>query len=263
MRFLVLLTALALSACATTSSRHTMNYGRDATAQAVQNPSNGLLDSLLNSSSEPNFSYDQGPGKLITIEDFGRSELEPVKAMFDERVAAGDKEIFFRINSFGGSIFAGNDLLLHINDVKRSKGIQVRCVVDFKAYSMGFVFLQDACDERLMTKGSTLLAHNGASEVRGTAVQMREEAEFLDALNDSMAEVCADRLKISVEEYQEKIAYKNWTMSWKEAQRLGAIDGTVARKDLPPAYTLKAPQMDIFQLLLGEKKLNPLKKDAQ
>jgi ATP-dependent protease ClpP protease subunit len=191
----------------------------------------------------------EAPGWLINIGTVGDADLAPVLKKFDERVAAGDKEIFFRINSFGGSVFDGMDFIMHVEDAKRTSGVHVKCVSDVKSMSMGFAFLQSFCDERLMTKRSILLAHNSSSEARGTVEQIENQLRLSHAINESLATVCAARLKIPLADYKAKIAHGDWPMNWEEAIQVGAVDGTVDPAGLPPVYKLVATEDPISRLL--------------
>lgn len=193
------------------------------------------------------------PSGMIEIKDVDEASLIPVTKKFDELVAQGDKTIMFRINSFGGSIFGGLDFIQHIEEAKKQNRIFVYCVVDTKAMSMGFAFLQSFCDERLMTKRSVLLAHNGSTMARGNSDQIEEARQMILALSEALAEQCAARLKISVKEYKAKIEKNAWTMAWEEALKVGAIDGTIDPMLLPPLHELPPPP-DPLMLLLGLEK---------
>jgi ATP-dependent protease ClpP protease subunit len=189
---------------------------------------------------------------MIEIKDVDAESLAPAQAKFDERVAAGDTDIWFRINSFGGSIFDGMDFIQHIGDAKVASGkVHVTCVVDTKAMSMGFVFLETFCDSRYMTKRSLLLAHNGSTEVKGTVEQILSEVEFLKALNESLATTISDRLGMPVDEYKARVAGKDWTMSWEEAMRVNAVDSTINPDRLPPLFKLEAKKLTLGDLLKG------------
>lgn len=189
---------------------------------------------------------------LIEVSDIGGDELTPVLKKFDERVTAGDLEIMFRLDSYGGSIFAGLDFIQHVEDATRNKGILVTCVVDTKAYSMAFVILQSgACTSRLMTERSTLLAHNGRTTVKGTAVDIESEAKFLRALDESMASLVVKRMgTLSLSDYRYKVEGKDWTMASTEALEVNAVDDVVDPELLPDAFALD-PVDDGFLKLLG------------
>jgi ATP-dependent protease ClpP protease subunit len=171
--------------------------------------------------------------RVIEFGDVDDLNMGRAMRQFDRKVAQGERHIWFRVNSFGGSIFTGLDVIQHIELYKKLYAVDVTCVVDTKAMSMGAVFLESACDKRLMTKRSVLLFHNGSTGAEGTVEQIKEEAQILEALNYAMAEMSAARMNITVEQYREKIAKGAWTMGWKEALDVGAIDGTIEPADIP------------------------------
>ncbi len=147
----------------------------------------------------------------------------------------GEKEITLRIDSFGGGIFLGNRWIREMEDLKKAHGLQVACIVDGAAYSMGAVILESPlCDQRLATKRSTILFHNGSAGGRGTAEDLKEAAAFLEALNVSMALVIADRLEVSLEEYRARVAHADWMMAVPEALASNVIDGFASPSDIEP-----------------------------
>jgi ATP-dependent protease ClpP protease subunit len=188
---------------------------------------------------------------MIEIGAVTAEDLAPAKAKFDELVKAGDKTVLFRINSFGGSVFEGIDFLQYIENTKKTQGIHVQCVVDTKAMSMGFVFLQSFCDERLMTKRSVLLAHNSSTRLQGTAEEIEKALKFSRALDAALAEICAKRLHMSVAAYKKKIAHNDWTFGWEEALKVGAIDGTVDEDSLPALYPMEPVAENPLRKLFG------------
>ncbi len=175
----------------------------------------------------------------VEINDVHDEEMISALTQFVGLVKSGEKEVTFRIDSFGGSIFLGMKFIQIIEDIKRLEGVHTVCVVDSKAMSMGIVILESGvCDMRLMTKRSVLLAHNASSRVEGTAEQMRQEASFLDALNTSLAEMVAGRAGLPTEFYKGKVAHGDWVMAWEEALSAGLIDGTVSPFDVAPPVLL-------------------------
>jgi ATP-dependent protease ClpP protease subunit len=176
----------------------------------------------------------------IPVTEFDAAFLNPAADKFDELVDEGETKIWLQIDSFGGSIFDGMDFIKRIEDAKkRNPGVKTVCAVDVKAYSMGWALLQSgACDERVMTKRSTLLAHNASGGTKGTADQMEEDAELVRELSNALAEMCAARLKISVDEYKAKIDRRAWTFGWEKAVEIGGVDRVVDPSDIPPTADL-------------------------
>ena len=169
---------------------------------------------------------------MIPVGAFSDESLAGTEALFMEQVRGGASVVVFEIDSPGGSVFAGLKWIKEVNHY-RKQGLKTVCVVDPFAASMGFVFLQAACDVRLMTKGSVLLAHRGSGSAEGTVEQMAESVELLEAVNFALSELQAARMHITVEEFRARVAKHAWSMGWAEALEVGAIDGTVDAMDLP------------------------------
>ncbi len=149
--------------------------------------------------------------------------------------AAGEKQVTIRIDSMGGSIFLGNRWIREIEDLKKTHGMKVTCIVDGSAYSMGAVILESpVCDVRLATPRSTILFHNGSSGAQGTAEELKQASIFLEAINTAMALVVSNRLGVSLEEYRSRVAHADWIMAVPEAIHSNVIDGTVSPGDIAP-----------------------------
>lgn len=196
---------------------------------------------------QPNLVASVNPPGMIQVTDITDAELAPVINKIDSLVRDGETRIMLRLNSWGGSIFSGLDFIQKIEEHQKA-GVHFTCVVDTQAMSMAFVILQAACDHRLMTKRSVLLAHNGRMATGGTADELKEIAEVLNALDEAMASIIADRMEMPVEEYKAKVKGKDWILPWTDALLYNAIDGTVDPKVLPPVYMLAPPPMPLFIL---------------
>lgn len=191
------------------------------------------------------------PSGLIPVGDIDADTLPPIQKKFDELVAAGEKTILFRINSFGGAVFAGMDFIQHVEDAARAHGVKIQCVVDSRAMSMGAVFLETFCEERLMTRRSMLMFHGAATQARGKQDDIESAASEMRAMNDAIANACSARMSITADEYKAHVAHQDWFMAADEALRLGAVDGFVSPTELPAPYVLEAPEMDPLKKLLG------------
>ncbi len=173
-------------------------------------------------------------GGMIRVQDFTTEDLAGPQSLFDALVYSGEKHVTFNIDSYGGSIFAGFEFIKHVESFKKQHGVTTTCIVDVKAYSMGFAFLQSgACDERLMTKRSTLLAHGGSTRLQGNAEDLKSGLAFLQNLDRALAEMIAGRMGMPVANYLARVKGTDWTMSWADAVGFNAVDGTIDAKDLP------------------------------
>ena len=183
---------------------------------------------------------------LIEIEDFDMTIKGAIKKL-TELDDEGHKQIYVKIDSYGGSIHWGMELVQHLEGLKTP----ITCVVDWKAYSMGaFLLESDGCDKRLMTKRSTILFHEPlVPQTGGNEHELRNTADHLRALGKALVASTAERLKMSEKKFESKIRNKSWVMSYREALRVKAVDGIVKVGDLPKATPFEKPSL--LQMLLG------------
>lgn len=187
---------------------------------------------------------EDGKARMVELTDFSPDVTVP----FWNKVKELDgqvPEIWIRINSDGGSIYAGLDLIQQVESLKTP----VVCVVDYRAISMGFAFLQsNACDRRLMTKRSHLMAHEASAGSGGNADQHRDIAQALDAVTSSLVGMMADRMEMPEKDFWEKIRNRTWYMDYHEAEKYKAIDGIADPKDFPEqvSYEIEQPLFFIF-----------------
>jgi ATP-dependent protease ClpP protease subunit len=144
---------------------------------------------------------------------------------------AGAQALVIKIDTAGGDVEAGFGLIRAIESV----GIPTYCVVDDRAYSMGFAILQ-ACTMRLATTQAKLMSHAASLGLIGPAQEPRQLGSLLDpddervvgvrAISRVMAEHCAARMKVSLEEYLQRTA-TDWWMNGGEGLRYGALDRVV------------------------------------
>jgi ATP-dependent protease ClpP protease subunit len=172
----------------------------------------------------------------ILVPDFEETPIAEATHLFDARVAAGDHVVLFKIDSHGGDVELGQDFIHHIREVKNATGVHVLCLVSWKAYSMGFLFLQGACDERYAEQDAVLMAHGVATGAQGKADNIASAAAAMEALNDSGAAWCAKRMGITKAAYRAHTDHTDWWMSADKALELHAIDGILYGVDVPPPF---------------------------
>jgi ATP-dependent Clp protease protease subunit len=138
---------------------------------------------------------------------------------------AGANELLIEINTPGGSVPDGFELAKAIEDSEAP----VTCIVDGEAASMGF-YITQSCQKRVMTKRSSLMAHEPAigGNFYGTPNQWQAIANWLAASREALAEHCQHRLKISMAEYRKRTdGGLMWWINYKEAVKVGAVDEIV------------------------------------
>ncbi len=180
----------------------------------------------------------------LVVEDFDEGSVSAVITEMKAFKAAGNKNLWIKIDSYGGSVHWGMKLVQEIEQY----GSPVTCVVDTKAMSMGFYTLQ-SCDRRLMTKRSQLMAHEPSARIQGTAQELEDEAKSLAVMADGFIEHCIAKMAITKKGFKEKIHNKVWYLGYEEALKYKAIDDTIAPKDIPSVYPVMAAPVDLLKLL--------------
>lgn len=185
---------------------------------------------------------------MIEIEEFDEASIKATIDAVEKLKANNFKHLWFKIDSYGGSVHWGQQLSQSIENY----GSPVTCVVDTKAMSMGFYFLQ-TCDTRLMTKRSSLMAHEPSTQAQGKASQLDDTSKELKIMMEGFIEQCLTRMTVSEEYFKEKTHDREWYMDWKEATDINAIDGTISPKGLPKLLKIEKPELNLLQLLFGGK----------
>jgi len=148
---------------------------------------------------------------------------------------AKPQRIMLEINTHGGSLDAGMELVRQIEETKA----EVVCVVDGNALSMGYFMLQ-SCPVRAITARSVLMSHQVLfmQVAPGTIAELKKAANTLDVDSKAIAWQGQHRLKISMKEYLDRVNDKTWYFESDEAFGVGAVDcvvngtATDARKSL-------------------------------
>lgn len=146
------------------------------------------------------------------------------------------ERLVLEISTDGGEVDAGFEIARAIED----STVPVTCVVDYKAYSMGFFILQ-SCQERVMTRRASLMAHEVrepvVSESTVFADRLQSMADGLKVLNRGYAEHCVGRMGISMTEYLSHVGGpKDWYFSWDQALYYGAVDRVASSREVWEGY---------------------------
>lgn len=130
----------------------------------------------------------------VTAEDFVR-ELQGVTA----------PAIELRINSPGGEVFDG----IAIMNALRAHPATVTGYVDGMALSAASFILQ-ACDRRVMRRQAQMMIHDAMGLAIGNAAEMRQMADELDRVSDTIASVYAERSGDDTETWRERMRAETW-----------------------------------------------------
>ncbi|MDQ7910250.1 Clp protease ClpP [Phytohabitans sp. ZYX-F-186] len=170
------------------------------------------------------FIYDRIGGWGVSARDFVM-ELRGVKA----------QKIMLHINSPGGEVFDG--VAIHAALVNHPA--HVVAIVDGLAASAAS-FIAMAGDEIEVEKAGRLMIHDASGGCLGNAKDMREMADLLDSLSQTIAEIYADRAGGTVEEWREAMLAETWFTA-AEAVEKGLADRVAGDDSDEPDNKLTAP----------------------
>lgn len=140
-------------------------------------------------------------------------------AEFIQQIGAiHSSRIELHLNSPGGDIFDG----VAIYNALKSHPAKVTVIVDALAASAAS-FIAQAGDEIIMTKAASMMIHDGSAMAWGPAAVMRDTADLLDKLSNTVAEIYADRAGQSIEFWRNLMIEEVWYNS-HEAVAAGLAD---------------------------------------
>lgn len=129
---------------------------------------------------------------------------------FDKKLKElGDiNDLTVRINSYGGSVFAGNAIVSML-DAKKAKGCKVTSVVEGIAASMASVIAQ-AGDNVVMSENAMIMIHKPSSMAWGNADEMRKTAEMLDKAEKTLVPIYMRHFNGTEDELRQLLRDETW-----------------------------------------------------
>lgn len=140
----------------------------------------------------------------------------------DEAAAAGD-EVEVYVNSYGGDVFAGNDMIAAFQAFQGRKSV----VVGGLAASMAANFVLQCGAPVTVHANSTLLFHSATNETDGGAAAHRDSATLIDQVNAPVAKALKAKgvpAKLVDEAFSEG---RQLTITGEDAKRYGIADTIV------------------------------------
>jgi len=185
--------------------------------------------------------------EISIYEEIGMGGVTPA-AFISQLTALGKIPITVRINSLGGSVFDG----LAIYNLLRDHVGGVTIKIDGVAASMASVVAM-AGTRVIMSESALMMIHNPNSEVAGEASDLRNMAQVLDQVKNSLVAAYHRKTKMAPNKIAMMMDAETW-MSAPEALALGFIDAVeksavvVAKFDTKRMPTLPAK----FKNLMSE-----------
>jgi len=157
--------------------------------------------------------YDEIGGWGVSAKDFITS-LDAIKA--------GAKSISLNINSPGGSVF---DALTMFNALKKCGATVNVCVMGIAASSASYIAM--AGDTITMPENTFMMIHNPLNAIYGNAADMREMADVLDKIGNSLTATYVARTGLSETEVRDLLANDTY-LTAAECVELGFADEMIA-----------------------------------
>lgn len=127
-----------------------------------------------------------------------------------------------RINSGGGNVFAGLAIYNSIKRFSKDKDIEVKSYIDGIAASISSV-IPLAADEVVMAKESFYMIHQPFVRAIGTAEDLREKADLLDDVSDTLRNTYDEKTNIARTDIKDMMDEETWLNS-SDALDFGFVD---------------------------------------
>jgi ATP-dependent protease ClpP protease subunit len=151
--------------------------------------------------------------------------------------ASSGDDVEVHLNSPGGS--ATDGLAMHA--VLSQRRGMVRVVVDSLAASAATLVMMAADPgELVVAPAATVMVHEAWSEMPGRAAELRKQADVLDAFNEVLASVYADRTGLPPVYWREVMARETW-YSAQEAVDARLADRILRKAEKTPAVAGQGP----------------------
>ena len=132
-----------------------------------------------------------------------------------------NKPIYYVINTNGGSLWAGDQI---IRAMKSTKAPSI-CVVDRAALSMGALIITH-CDKVYIHSKATVLFHEGYTGTQGRLSEVFSYINYEKKIFDQLNKETAKLLKMSTKQYV-ALQKDEWWLTAREAVEIGLANGIV------------------------------------
>lgn len=174
---------------------------------------------------------------LIVYQWFGYTATSPkvVKNAIAEAEAAGETEILVEINSGGGSVWAGAEMYYAL---KKFNGTVKGEIPSIAASAATFPAM--ACDHLAMSLLGQMMIHRAKNGKDGNQQDMRDNADFLKNIDDSIVSAYLTKTSLSREELNEMMKKDSW-MTAQQALENKFIDEILFVNEAPDAVASAMP----------------------
>ena len=163
-------------------------------------------------------------GETIGWYNFSDVDAERIRPALEYFYRHGIKKMTFNINSYGGSAFDGYAI---VNLFEQYRG-KIEITTSVQSYAMSAGFLVWAAGHKRIASPMAVLMWHEISYIaflrKVTPASSEEDARIMRAWQNTANSYLAGRSKMSKEEIDAKIAYKDWFFNGADALELGFAD---------------------------------------
>jgi len=170
-------------------------------------------------------------------------EASPVSI---QEAISGASELVVHIDSYGGDTSAG----ITIHNLLKNSGVKVTTIAEgFCCSAASLIFM--AGETRIMRNSSLLMIHNAWTVTQGNADQLRKDADVLDKVSASAAEIYKAAVNIPDDQLDAMLRDESW-LTAEEALEFGFA--TAIEADKKPESTYSSAFSAIREKLLAKPK---------
>lgn len=155
----------------------------------------------------------------IADEKWYKEDVTPIEISEKLKGFEDCSDIHLRINSYGGSVFAGQAIINMLDSYKAKK----TAYIDGIAASMASV-IAASCDEIIMPDNALMMVHKPSTLLIGNASDMRKTADMLDKAEQTLIAVYMRHFKGTEDELRNLLEKETW-LTANEALQYGLITG--------------------------------------
>ena len=175
---------------------------------------------------------DVGTWDEVNFENF-KSQIENIEA---------DKPLNVHISSYGGEV---NEGLVIANSIKSHTG-KTTAIIDSFACSIASI-IACSCDEVEMYPSSMLMIHNALCCAVGNAKELREQANVLDKISNSLKTVYLEKSngKLDIDKITELMDAESW-LGAEECLEIGLCDKIIDSQKAVAKFKLDTGILDKY-----------------
>lgn len=130
-----------------------------------------------------------------------------------------------RINSYGGSVYAGNAIINIIDSFRKKNNVTVNAYIEGIAASMGSGIPMVA-DKIYMAENAMMMLHKPFTVVMGNSYDLQKEIDILQKVEDALVKNYMRHFKGTEDELRDMLADETW-LTADEALECGLCDEVV------------------------------------